>query len=159
MSKTTRIATEEHSTSQLRDKMICDTEHYLNDTGLLSTGMNSTAWSNLHEERDPVESAQQHHGPEEPHHSRFGTYVEVAGNEHGHLDDFLVCKLRLQLQWLLLRAQEGDIVLDITQVRSVASSFSQLVDEISHDLAGQGRQMLLFNERIGLSDNVLGTGV
>ena len=79
-----------------------------------------------------------------PTYSRpLGTRVEVRGNAHGHLDEQHLKALARRLRNVVERKQLGDVMLDLSGVRSVTTGFTKLFESFQACLCQQERHVVL----------------
>ncbi len=73
----------------------------------------------------------------------LGIRMEVRGNAHGHLDEQHLDALARRLRNVVERKQSGDVILDISRIRSVTTGFTKLFESFQACLCQQDRQVFL----------------
>ena len=73
-----------------------------------------------------------------------GTLVEIQANEHGHLDEEHLEALVVRLLNLADNKHRGDVLLDLSAIRSVTSHFMQVFESFRSVLSDQQRRVVLY---------------
>lgn len=69
--------------------------------------------------------------------------VELQPNDHGYLDEARVRELEVRLMELVGPGQRGDVVIDLSRVRSLNSRFLVVVESVRKRLHDQRRRIVL----------------
>ena len=103
----------------------------------------------IHNHRKHTRESDSHLGAKAQLHSgcrrnkALGTLVKVQANEHGHVDDEHFRKLDRRLNILAKEGRHDDVLLDISEVRSVTSAFVKATEAFQQHLASQHRDVLV----------------
>ena len=67
----------------------------------------------------------------------------VFGHKTGHLDDEHIAELVLRLRNATVRKRHGDVMLELSAIRSVTTKFMSVFDSFRRQLCDQHRQLFL----------------
>ena len=73
----------------------------------------------------------------------LGTLIEVHGDEVGNVDEEHIEDLILRLRNVTTRKRHGDVMLDLSAIRSVTTRFMRVFDTFRHELGEQQRHLFL----------------
>ena len=78
----------------------------------------------------------------QPHNCDLGTLIEVHGDEVGNVDEDHIEELILRLRSVTCN-RRGDVLLDLSAIRSVTTRFMRVFDTFRQELGEQQRHLFL----------------
>ena len=152
MIRSDKTGQNERQIEELRRQLIQDTERFLTDrlhranghrqdTRRSDNGRSYHPYKTTHDSRRGIRADADTAYRSYP----IGTLVQVPADDCGHVAGELLELLASLLSPLRDRARRGDVLLDLTGVRSVTSRFTRLLENFRQDLASQDRDVYLYN--------------
>jgi anti-anti-sigma factor len=69
--------------------------------------------------------------------------IELRANDHGHLDDLRARELERRLLELVGPGKRGNVIIDLSRVRSLTSRFLSVVESAARQVRSQKRRIVL----------------